>query len=72
MRGHILLYSFIIRRGIIDQLAVLAKARAVAGAIPSVLYAIVFEGAAEMGTSGCGGSENSYRRFKGVNGKLWA
>ena len=37
-----------------------------------MLGAVVFEGAAEVRTSGCGGSENAYRRFKGVDSKLWA
>ena len=37
MQGHILLYSFIIRRGIVDQLTVLTKMRDVSGAIPSLL-----------------------------------
>ena len=55
--------------GVVYQFAVFGEAGAVAGAIPGVLYAIVFEGAAEVGTARCGGSENSYRRFKGVNGK---
>ena len=37
-----------------------------------MLGAVVFEGAAEVRTSGCGGREKAYRRFKGVDSKLWA
>jgi len=72
MRGHIPLHSFIIRRGIIDQLAVLGKARAVAGTIPGVLGYIVFESATEVWTSGCGRCEKSDSRLKSVDDKLWA
>ena len=67
-----MLHLFIIGCGIVDQLALFGETRAVTGAIPRMLGAVVFEGAAEVRTSGCGGSENAYRRFKGVDSKLWA
>ena len=44
------LYSFIVGGGVVDPLAVLGKAGAVAGAIPGVLGFVVFEGTAEVRT----------------------
>ena len=67
-----MLHLFVIGCGVVDKLTVFSKARAVTRAIPGMLGAVVFEGAAEVRTSGCGGSENAYRRFKGVDSKLWA
>ena len=66
------LYFCVIGGGVVDQLTVLGEARAVAGAVPSMLGAVVFEGATEMRTSGRGGGKKSYRRVKGVYGKLRA
>ena len=63
---------FVIGGGVIDELTVFRKAGAVAGAIPGVLGAVVFEGTAEVRASGCGGGEKSHYRIKGVDGKLWA
>ena len=37
-----------------------------------MLGAVVFEGAAKMRATGRGGGENTYRRFKSVDSKLWA
>lgn len=62
----------IIRRGIVDQLAVFGEAGAVAGAIPRMLGAVVFEGAAEVWASWRSWGEETYRRFKGIDGELWA
>ena len=45
---------------------------AVAGAIPGMLGSVVLKGATEVRTSGCGGRENAYCRFKSVDSKLWA
>ena len=70
--GRIPLYSFIIRRGIVDQLTVPAKARAVAGAIPGVLGFVVFESATEVRTSRRGGCQKPDGRLKSIYGKLWA
>ena len=67
-----ILHLFVIGCRVVDKLTVLGEARAVAGAIPRMLSAVVFEGAAEVRTSGCGGREKAYRRFKGVDSKLWA
>ena len=67
-----ILHFFVIGCGGVDKLTVFSKARAVAGAIPRMLGAVVFEGAAEVRTSGRGGRENTYRRFKSIDGKLWA
>lgn len=67
-----MLHLFVIGCGVVDKLTVFSKARAVTRAIPRMLGAIVFEGASEVWTSGCGGRENAYRRFKSVDGKLWA
>ena len=53
------LHFFIIGGGVVDQLAVFTKARAVAGAIPCVLGAVVFESATEVGASWCCGGEKS-------------
>ena len=61
----------IIRRGVIYQLAVFGEARAVAGAIPSMLGFVVFEGATEVRTSWCGGCQKPDGRLKSVEGKLW-
>ena len=69
---RVYLHLFIIGCGVVDQLTVLCEARTVARAIPSVFGFIVFEGATEVRTSGCGGRENAYYRIEGVDGKLWA
>ena len=71
MRGHILLHPFIIRRGIVDELTVFGKARAVAWAIPRVLGFVVFESATEVRTSWRGGRQKSDGRLKSVYSKLW-
>ena len=60
----------IIRRGIVDQLTVFGEARAVAGTIPGVLGFVVFEGATEVRTSWCSGSEQSDGGLKSVYDKL--
>ena len=49
----------IIRRGIVDQLAVFSEPRAMTGAIPRVFRSIKFESAAEVRTSGSGGSKDT-------------
>ena len=67
-----ILHLFVIGCRVVDKLTVLGEARAVAGAIPRMLGAVVFEGAAEVRTSGRGGREKAYRRFKSVDSKLWA
>ena len=67
-----LLHLFIIGCGIVDQLALFGETRAVAGAIPRMLGAVVFEGAAEVWASGCSGGEESDYRIKSVDGKLRA
>ena len=36
-----------------------------------MLGAVVFEGAAEVWATGRGGRENTYRRFKSIDSKLW-
>ena len=72
MRGHILLHPFIIRRGIVDELTVFGKARAVAWAIPRVLGFVVFESATEVWTSRSGWRQKSDNRLKSVERKLWA
>ena len=72
MPGHIPLHHFIIRRGIVDQLAVFGEARAVAGAIPRMLGFIVFECATKVWTSWRGGCNKTYGGFKSIYGKLWA
>ena len=52
---RMMLHLFIIGCGIVDQLALFGETRAVAGAIPRMLGAVVFEGASEVWTSGRGG-----------------
>ena len=69
---RVYLNLFVIGCRVVDKLTVLGETRAVAGAIPRMLGAVVFEGAAEVRTSGCGGREKAYRRFKSVDSKLWA
>ena len=69
---RVYLHLFVIGCGVVDELTVLGEARAVAGAIPGMLGAVVFEGAAKMRATGRGGGENTYRRFKSVDSKLWA
>ncbi len=66
-RRRMLLYSFIVSCGIVNELALLGKARAVAGAIPRVLCAVVFKGTAEVRTPRCAGCEDTHRRFGCVN-----
>ena len=56
---------------VFEEFSFFGEARAVAGAIPRMLGTVVFEGAAEVRTSGCGGREKTYRRFKSIDGKLW-
>ena len=68
---RVYLHLFVISCRVVDKLTVLGEARAVAGAIPRMLGTVVFEGAAKVRASGCGGRENTYRRFQGVDGKLW-
>ena len=65
-----MLHLFVIGCGVVDKLTVLGEARAVAGAIPRVLGFVVFERATEVRASWRGGGENSYRRFKSIDGKL--
>ena len=69
---RVYLHLFVIGCRVVDKLTVLGETRAMAGAIPRVFGFIVFEGAAEVWASGCGGGKNTYRRFKSVDGKLWA
>lgn len=57
--------------GVVDQLTLLAEARAVARAIPGMLGGVIFEGAAQVRATGHGGSEKPCKRFQGVEGKLW-
>ena len=47
------------------------EARTVAWAIPRMLCAVVFEGAAKVRTSGHGRCEKPNHRLKCVDGKLW-
>ena len=67
-----MLHLFVIGCGVVDKLTVFSKARAVTRAIPRMLGTVVFQGAAEMRTSGSGWREKAYRRFKSVDSKLWA
>ena len=63
---------FVICCRVVYKLSALGEAGAVAGAIPAVLGAVIFKGAAEVGASWCCGSEKSHCGFKGVDGELWA
>ena len=69
---NIVLHLFIISCRVIDQLAMLSESRTVAGAIPGMLNAVVFEGTSEVWASGCSGGEESDYRIKSVDGKLRA
>ena len=61
----------VICRRVVEKLARLGKARAVAWAVPRMLRLVVFEGAAEVWTSWCGGRHKSDGRLKSVYSKLW-
>ena len=56
-----MLHFFIVRGGIVDELALLGKTRAVAGAIPGMLGGVVFESASEVGASGNSGRDEPDR-----------
>ena len=49
----------------------LGKTRAVTGAIPGMLGAVVFESAAEMWATRHGWCKKSYCGFKGIDSELW-
>ena len=64
------LHLFVIGCGVIDQLAMLGKARAVARAIPGMLGGIILERTAEVRTARCGRGKKPYGGRNGIDDQL--